>query len=57
MEISLHLIYGSAGWLHDNPSVINGSSGNGLLNAEAGIGHIWILVLTIGIFKGHGKHA
>lgn len=43
-----------AGWLHDNPGVINGSSGKGLINAEAG--HIWILVLTIGIFNGHGKH-
>lgn len=42
MEIFLRLIYGSAGWLHDNPSVINDSSGNGLINAEAGIEHIWI---------------
>lgn len=42
MEIFLRIVYGSAGQLHDNPSVINASSSKGLINAEAGIEHIWI---------------
>lgn len=43
MEIFFHLVYEYAGLLYDNPTVINGSSSKGwLINAEAGIEHIWI---------------
>lgn len=47
---------GSAGQLHDNSTVISGSPSKGIINAEAGIEHIWNY--TIEIFNGHiGKHA